>query len=108
MPQELLDVYLAPLSKAGLPPLSLQEGEEVPKTMGRPMGVGWLGVHLVGHRGFLLGNEEMVYPVYVVGKKDPNLMNILYTFICLVGDFFTAIYQVYIAKTRYTIIPTTG
>jgi len=27
--QELLDVYLAPLSKAGLPPLSLQEGEEV-------------------------------------------------------------------------------
>ena len=44
-PQELLDVYLAPLSKAGLPPLSLQEGEEVPKTMGLIMGllVGWLG-----------------------------------------------------------------
>lgn len=27
--QELLDVYLAPLSKAGLPPLALQEDEEV-------------------------------------------------------------------------------
>ena len=33
--QELLDVYLAPLSKAGLPPLSLQEDEEVGRFLGK-------------------------------------------------------------------------
>ena len=35
--QELLDVYLAPLSKAGLPPLALQEDEEAgPGDPGQP------------------------------------------------------------------------
>ena len=50
--QELLDVYLAPLSKAGLPPLALQEDEEAGLGIsGRPVGLSNF-LHLL--RGVLL------------------------------------------------------
>lgn len=55
--QELLDVYLAPLSKAGLPPLALQEDEEAGLGIsGRP--VGWsIFLHLLG--GVLLWQTHL-------------------------------------------------
>ena len=55
--QELLDVYLAPLSKAGLPPLALQEDEEAGLGIsGRPVGLSNF-LHLL--RGVLLWQTHL-------------------------------------------------